>query len=279
MPFYPDPETDTTVAPYRRTVGHELEYTSGISVAKILQKEGYGTPGQRGSYDGTGLHSPHCNCPEIDNYAIHTTSDATAPGGEYLIGGSRGVLFGSPSYAFATSVMSASARKAQCRVTANVGMHTHVGTRDLNQGQKINVLRAYIRYEDEIRYLAAGPLNEARDNGCTISRLNTRYLGISVARNSEFWTADENQLRVDLPRRPTLNFNANTVEFRVWNSTVAQWRMVLAGAVSSAIVQAGFENRRASWDNPATLVEFLKGLLTPDMIILIQRQRKKFDAS
>lgn len=276
MPYYLDPETDTTVAPYRRTVGHELEYASNPRVAVLLRERGHGTPGINGD---ARLHNAHCRCLDIDNYAIHTTSDCTAPGGEYLIGGSRGVLFGSPSYGFATAAMASAAQDADCGVTSNVGMHTHVGTNDLTQGQKINVLRAYLRYEEEIRYLAAGPLSEARNNGCTESHLNTRYMGISVEPTSRFWTEDENRLNVELPRRPTLNFNTNTVEFRVWNSTVAQWRMVLAGAVSSAIVQAAFENRRATWENPATLVEFLKGLLTPDMILLIQRQRNKFNAA
>ncbi len=279
--FYPDPSLDRTVAPYSRTCGHEVEYSSGAEVARILQESGNGTPSNRLGQ----LHGYACGCADRDNYPIHTTSDSTARGGEYLIGGSRGVLFGSDAYMKATKILSEAAIEIGCGTDTSVGMHTHVGVTDpdgtnrLSTGQMINILRIYVRYLNEIRMLAAGHMDEPRDNGCTTGNFDlNQYLsyraGVDV---NTFWNADENSLSVQLPCEGHFRFQTehNTIEFRVWNSTKTQWRMVLAGAVSSALVEAGKENRRAHPDTPATFTEFMKGLFTPDILVLIERQMKK----
>lgn len=280
MAYYKNPEEDTTVSPYRRTVGHECEYSSRPTVADLLREKGYGTPALPNTYGSRRLHNAGCRCQYRDDYPIHTTADCTAPGGEYLIGGSRGVLFGSPAYIFATKVMAEAAKEKRCGIGESVGMHTHVGCDDLTYAQKVLVLRTYLRYEPEIQQLAAGPHDAARNNDCTSAKLNIQYCGInSVEPSSSFWTTDETELArsIQLPSRPTLNFNnEHTIEFRVWNATRAQWRMVLAAAVSSAIVESAHENRRVDPNDNTTLVDFLKGLLTPDVVMLIQRQKGKF---
>lgn len=277
--YYINPNDDVTVAPYRRTVGHEVEYSSNPEVADVLRRKGYGTPRLPGGYQ---LHGPGCSCDQTDNYPVHTTSDATAGGGEYLIGGSQGVLYGSPRYVEATRVLSECANEAGCGTTTSVGMHTHVGASDLTPGQKILLLRAYLRYEADIRLLAAGPLHKQRDTGYAPSKLTVSY---DVHPRSSFWELPEDALGegFNFPGRPCLNFHGKgqgkTIEFRIWNSTKAQWRMILAGAVSSALVEAAAQNRKAHHDNPAPMTEFLKGLLTPDILLLIERQRKKPHAS
>jgi hypothetical protein len=280
--FYPDAALDRTVAPYTRTVGHEVEYSSGAEVAALLQDEGNGTPARSTGYR---LHSYGCDCNARDNYPIHTTSDSTAAGGEYLIGGSRGVLFGSDAYIKATKILSDAAIQIGCGTSTAVGMHTHVGIQDpdgrnrLTTAQLINVCRIYVRYLNEIRALAAGHMDAPRNNGCTPGNFDlNQYLSYRAGIDSNaFWNTDENQLSIQLPNDGHIRFSTEhtTIEFRVWNSTKAQWRMVLAGAVSSAIVEAGKENRRAHPDNPATLTEFMKGLFTPDILLLIERQMKK----
>lgn len=277
--FYPDPALDVTVTPYRRTVGHEVEYSSGSQIATKLQTEGTGTP----SSSLGQLHGYGCDCQHRNNYPIHTTSDSTAQGGEYLIGGGVGVLFGSNAYIKATKILSDAAIATGCGTNERVGMHTHVGLQDpdgsnvLTTGQRINILRAYCRYLDEIRELAKASLPEVRSNGCMPSQFNwTQHLSNNYVAEQDFWNKDENQISMRMPMDGHLRIGThhNTVEFRIWNSTKAQWRMVLAGAVSTAIAQAGYENRRAHPDNPATLTQFLKGLLTPDIVVLIDRQKK-----
>lgn len=289
--FYPNASEDRTVAPYKRTVGHEVEYSSGADVAALMQDAGTATPPLDIMRSTSRLHGYACNCEHRDNFPVHTTSDSTARGGEYIIGGSRGVLFGSEAYMKATKIMSDAAIQIGCGTDTNVGMHTHVGIEDpdggnrLSRGQLLNVCRVYVRYLDQIKALAAGSHETPRDNGCCygnswdfITHLSGGY-GRTATSEKTFWNEDENRLAENfpLPNDSHIRFSTEhrTIEFRVWNSTKAQWRMVLAGAVSTAIVEAGFQNRRAHPDNPATFVEFMKGLFTPDILMLIERQLKK----
>lgn len=265
--FYPPPETTLTVAPFTRTVGHECEYSSGANLAGWLHGEGHAPDDH--------LHGYQCDCSQRDFYPIHPTQDGTAGGGEYIIGGSRGVVFGSDPYIKAVRILAEGVAHVRNEINTGVGMHTHVGTGDLNEGDKVTLLRNYLIHQDAILVLASGSFRDVRNNGCTTARLDpatwTRYSG-----HGAFYTTDPDALHVSLPRRPTLNFGTYrpTVEFRVWNAARSAWRMVLAGAVSAAMVQAAKERRYANPNTPGDLTDFLRGLLTPDVLVLIERQRK-----
>lgn len=269
--FYPPPETTPTVMPFTRTVGHECEYASGSDLASWLFARGH-TADDR-------LHGYQCRCSTANRFAIHSTQDGTAPGGEYLIGGSYGVVFGSEPYIKAVRILAEGVAAVRNEISEGVGMHTHVGTSDLNQGDKVTLLRNYLVYQDQILLLAAGSFREVRNNGCTTARLEPSSFERACATGrSDFYRVDPDALApvVYLPSRPTLNFQGRnpTVEFRVWNSARSAWRMVLAGAVSAAMVEAAKQRRYANFDSPGDLTDFLRGLLTPDVVVLIDRQRK-----
>lgn len=268
MSFYPPAHDDALVInlPFKRTVGHECEYASGAELAGWLFSRQY-APSER-------LHGYQCRCDERDDFPIHPTSDGTAAGGEYIIGGGSGVLFGSQTYIEAVRILAEGVAECRNEISEGVGMHTHVGTSDLNTGDKITLLRNYLVYQDQLLILAAGAFREVRNNGCTAATLNAGH----YATTASWWTTNPDQLRVQLPGRPTLNFgeggSRHTVEFRVWNSARSAWRMVLAAAISAAMVQAAKERRYANNENPGDLTHFLSGLLTPDTLTLVDRQRK-----
>lgn len=274
MGLFYAPITDevSTDAPYRRTVGHEFEYASGTDLAQVLADNGHAPPGGR-------LHGYGCNCEESDDFAVHPTSDCTAAGGEYLIGGNHGVLFGSPQYYLATKALADAAMVVRPTVDTRVGGHTHVGSDDLNEPEKWRLVRNYIAVQDELSVIMAAGLATARSNGHAEPKLSERYFDNGV---DGFWTLPADQLSERmrhlgryLPSRPTLCFGTSTghtVEFRGWNSTRAQWRMIVAANVSSGMVEAA--KRGVEADKGTDLVRHLSGLLKYDVIALIQRQRK-----
>lgn len=269
--FYPNPAESTTTAPYRRTVGIEVEIASGATTCQWLYDNGYAPSGR--------LHGYHCSCGDRDLYPIHPTEDGTAGGGEYLLGGSRGMLFGSPEFYRATSIMEEALLANRATANFSVGSHTHVGADDLNERQKKILLRNYLAYQEEISVLAAGPFSQVRANGCTSPWLPPD----SFIQGDTHWTCDVDEWTVrNFPGRPTFNMHGagrGTVEFRVWNTSLVQWRMVLATGFSSAFVEAAKQERVAKKpsDNPP-LAKFLEGLLTSDVMMLMHRQIAYFES-
>lgn len=287
------PLNDDTIAPYKRTVGLEIEVSSGATAASWLHSRGY-APSNR-------LHDYQCSCRESIDYPVHPTSDCTAPGGEYLIGGPKGVLYGSPRFFKATSIAEQALLAARAETSDSVGMHTHVGMDGLEVSQRRILLRNYLAMQEEFQWLAAGAAGAVRNNGCTSSRINMDRLKIQRWDNyttssermdraewDEFWASHPRDWAVNqFPARPTFNFQTGskgTVEFRIWNSTTVQWRMVLAAGVSSAFVEAAKQERVApppEWEShkaAVTMEEFLYDFVTADLIGLMMRQRAAFEA-
>lgn len=64
-----------------------------------------------------------------------------------------------------------------------------------------------------------------------------------------------------------------TIEFRVWNTMVSKWRLYMAAGISSALVEAAAQGREAPQDGMISLEEHLEGLLTDDVLALMERQR------
>lgn len=287
MYYLNDPMSDASIAPYKRTVGLEVEFSSGSAV-RWFHENGHAPDDH--------LHGYGCGCSERANYPIHPTQDCTAPGGEYIIGGPRGVLYGSDRFYKATAIAEQGFIEGRCTSNERVGMHTHVGN-TLSTPQQRILLRNYLAMQEEFQVFASGAASCVRDNGCTSSRIGlNNYLGsgreyirsigdVTDSIWNEFWASDPRNWTVNLPGRPTLNFQTGkgTVEFRVWNSSRVQWRMVLAAGVSSAFVEAAAQERVAPAPEriggnrlaaSITLEEFLDGLLTPDLIGLMARQRE-----
>jgi len=65
-----------------------------------------------------------------------------------------------------------------------------------------------------------------------------------------------------------------TCEFRVWNQSKTQWRMLLAAATSAAMAEAAAQGKEASYKrrDSQPLFMFLGEFLTPDVLVLMQRQ-------
>lgn len=261
--YPPDPFAADTTAPYKRTIGHEVEYSAGSILAQKLH--------ELGLTDDDGLHNYQCGCGT--RTPIHSTEDSTARGGEYLIGGPNGVLFASDYYIEVIKAFSAAAIEVRCATGERVGMHTHVGTADLGLVQKRLLLRNYLALQDDLLDLASSHMREVRSNGCTAPRLPTSH----YIRSDADWTRDIHEIDWHLPGRPTLNFgdypNRHTVEFRVWNSTRSAWRMYLAGGISSALVQASADGHVAGKPGDVSIAEFLHDYMTPELAVMVHRQK------
>lgn len=268
---YPHPREDETRAPFTEilgTFGLECEMASGNLAPILHEKELAPSPH---------LHGYQCACSERDRYLVHPTSDCTAHGGEYVLGGSSGMLFGSDTALAATRAMEDAIMEGRAEVDEQVGMHTHVGfgKKDgtaMSTLEKRRLVKNYLALQDQILVLAAGAFNHVRSNGNTEPML--RLYGVEI--NATFWSTRVESQRFELPGRPTLNFHTGkgTVEFRVWNGTRAQWRMIVAGGVSTAMVEAACQERTVEGPDAMDLTEHLHGLLTPDVLVLIDRQRK-----
>jgi hypothetical protein len=261
LEYPPDVFDVDTDAPYKRTVGHEVELDSGSEVTQILY--------DKGLTQDDHLHDYHCRCGT--RYAIHCTEDGTAPGGEHLIGGPNGVVFGSQLYLDIITAFSDAAIDVGCTTSDGVGMHTHVGIGDLSDMQKRLLVRNYLALQSDILDLASGRDRNVRNNGNTSAELPDRYYITST----DDWTKDIHELaHWSLPGRPTLNFHTghSTVEFRVWNSSVVAWRMYLAGGISTALTQASLDGHVAGAPGDNSLFDFLYDYMTSDLRVLVQRQ-------
>jgi len=261
--FYLPPEADKTYASYRRTVGQEVEMASGADAAGVLHAAGL-APDRN-------LHGYACSCRYRDTYPVHPTSDCTAGGGEFIIGGSRGVLFGSKTYFDATNYLAVALQQVRGTHSRSVGMHTHVGASDLTNQQKCQLIRIYLRFQEEFLELAALSDREVRSNGNTEPRLNQSYYITSP----DVWELPVAELSFPLPGRPTLNFGGRggpTIEFRAWNASRVAWRMHLAAGVSSAMVEAAKAEKLTVPGDDYTLITFLEDIAPPDIIGLMHRQ-------
>lgn len=345
MSFYPAIDDGVpTTAPFRRRVGHEVEISSSslpddpYAFARYLWDNGYGTPAlNNGSYT-RGLHGYHCRCDAANKFAVHTTYDGTAGGGEHIIGGTKGVLFGSPAYMEAIGIVAEAAAATGGRGENGTGGHIHVSTKGLGKVKTVHLFRNLSVLWGQILELASGSWDEVRSNGNMNppspgadligvhapnparesippqppypERFTDRIIfdrgGYSRReRNPNFeaqyvawnqWQRNYGQYLTNRqieqspwecsPRNVThirSNSNAfrfayngrmpNTIEFRVWNTTVSRWRLYMGAGVSAALVEAAVQNRNLGQDSTTDLLDYLGGLLTADLVALVERQR------
>lgn len=275
---YPDPREDSTRASMEvlvGTIGHEGEFSAG-ELAPWLASRELAPP------DGM-LHCYQCSCNQRDSFLVHPTSDCTAGGGEYVIGGSRGVLFGSRTYIAATTALAEAVAEERACISTSVGLHTHVGWQkkdgtDMDMNEKRRLVRNFLGLQTQIRVLAAGAFDQVRPQG---GQLDSNDVGARLT--PEFFKRPIEELGYRLPSRCSqssygsspINFSTgkHTIEFRVWNAARSQWRMVLAGGVSVAMVEAACQGREVRGLDEEDLTDHLEGLLPADVLGLIDRQR------
>ncbi len=214
--FYPPTdELVRTDAPVRRRVGHELEFHSSngesypVDAMRVLQMDGVATPPLVNVVNDArdGIHQYRCRCSLRDDYPLHPTSDATV---EWIIGGSRGVMFGSDRYYEAVDILCRYAHLHDFGPfdTFGPGGHVHVSTSD-PQVTLRRVVGGYRRFGSEITRLARGDLTAVRpyQNGVD-------YTGLVRAKPY------------------------GTIEFRQWNGSRIPETIHVSAAVSVGIIEA-----------------------------------------
>lgn len=221
------------------------------------------------------LHSYHCDCSSCryDNgYAFRGQRDSSCSG-EII------------SRPFDTLIESLDAmvglQEAAVKTDAvpgwSAGFHVHVNIQGRTMNTRGRALWQFLRWEDTLRYIAAGRFpNQRSNNNRVIDCLGPDLRCLDVVAGAP-WAArpdrytfevpdlawcetemndvDLDHLRrwlyeahIDSDRHSNLNVNTQhgTWEFRLWNSTRAAWRMQLFVGLSQAFVTtdviAGLEN-------------------------------------
>lgn len=147
------------------------------------------------------------------------------------------------------------------------GFHVHVGANWMHANDRFRALFAFVRWEEVLRYLAAGRFPSVRDENTTVGaslrdNASHTYLGsVYFADDRRFrrqsWQRICHSLLNDLgdaealgametmyhthyssDRHSNLNVRTShgTWEFRLWNSTRSAWRMELFTRLSVALV-------------------------------------------
>lgn len=243
MTFYPAVDDDvTTDAPYRRRVGHEIELSGSATFRDKLYDLGVSSPPVASRYRG--FHNPGCQCDEADDFPIHPLYDSSSSGGEYTIGGKRGVLYGSDPYYEAIDLLCGLVNEDNSGVYVDlrVGSHIHVSNVGVDGTDTHNLMHDnYERVQDDILLLARCEFDQWRSNGHVQSRLpratDTRWDNPS-RRSGGTVISDSRR------GRPTY-------EFRVWNATVTPQTLHTNAAVSIALVETAIAGIRA--ESPSLL--------------------------
>lgn len=188
------------------------------------------------------FHGDHCSCSEQDDYPIHICVDCSAPAGEFKIGGSTGVLYGSSNYYEAIDMLTRNAQACpDISVTNAVGSHVHVDRLDVYPR---DVARFASTFDDELEILAAGDLDSLRSN---------RYMNGLVAFTERYGNWNTTSLRggVGVP----------TIEFRFWNSTTNPVLIDMNAGVSAAIVEAVSAGREPERTLLGTIEPFITDIV------------------
>lgn len=279
------PESDEgieTTAPFRRRVGHEVEIDDDHTFMHYLWDSGIGTPGRPNYYDeGTHPHPKGCDCDDARLYLLHTTDDCSAPGHEHLIGGPDGVLYGSPTYMDAIAAVAEVAEATGSTGSSSTGGHIHVSKKGMEMSHVFRTLRNAAILWDQLLDLAAGRWDEVRDN----QHMHAKNFHIQKLQPSTSWQNGGRTLDpIDCDADDVENIGyiqgapfiigrdgKDTVEWRIWNTMTSRWRLYTTAGVAAAMMEAGLERREA--EHGQDLLDFLDGLVTPDLIALVERQR------
>lgn len=271
---YPHPREDTSRALHDDrelvgTVGQEGELSQG-NLCEWLSNRELSPPDAR-------LHNYQCTCDERDKYLVHPTSDCTAGGGEYVIGGAQGVLFGSATYIAATGALAEAAVEERACISESVGLHTHVGYQkmdgtNMSDHEKRRLMRNFYALQEQIRVLSAGAFPAVRNQGGKYTHEN--FPGVRAG--ASWWKAPIEDMRFTLTGRGyPLNFHTSkpTIEWRIHNATRSQWRMVMVAGVSVAMTEAACQGREVGGPDNMDLLDHIGDLLPVDVIELVERQR------
>lgn len=206
------------------TVGFELEVSGHAgNVLEGLQRAGL--------TEHSGLHEYHCGCdacePSMSGPLFKAQQDCTAAG-EFI---TKILLYGSDEMERACSGIGAVLVACGASVGGNVGNHVHVNRESMDNAAQRRLMRLMGRYERDLHEIAAGPHTNMRgyNGNLTVSR--------------ELWSDVEeggSGSRYNYGGY-TLSWKDPTVEFRLWNSTRAGWRIRTHVGLSHALVTAAID--------------------------------------
>lgn len=233
--------------------GFEFEVSAGASdLARRLYS--------LGMLPYEGLHPYHCDCDECEAdpnraHVYHAQQDCTVAG-EFI---SRPLHWGDDETHNAIATLSREAIAARATADRNAGCHVHVSAHLLDQSQRADIMRTMLAYLDEYGTLAGGKAKAVRGYNGTIDGF------------ANYWNDDRYLLS---GRSSWLNNSGfNTVEFRLWNGTVTDWRVRMYAGVSLATVLAVLDGNVPDRNPNNTLADHLADYLPDDVPELMKRQR------
>lgn len=238
------------------TFGFELEVSDGANNTLAYLRE-------FGLTQHTRLHAYHCNCsqcePTDEGWLFKAQQDCTADG-EFI---SRILDFGSPDADRAIDGLSRALLLAGAKTDGNVGNHVHVSHQGMDAPAKNRLNRLFARYETELFEIAAASHEAMRT-------YNGRQEVPTF--NDEFWTAPRSG-RNRNQQGHRITWKDPTVEFRLWDSTKAAWRIRTHVGLSVAMVEAAKAGVETSRNDPRVLEDVIGDYLDSATWAGILKQR------
>lgn len=237
------------------TFGFELEVSDGANntLAHLLEM---------GLTEHSHFHQYHCGCGEC---SVSTTGplfkaqqDCTADG--ELI--TRVLEYGSADADRAITGISRALLMAGAATDGNVGNHVHVSHEAMDATAKMRLNRLFARYEGELEEIAAASHDGMRS-----------YNGIHPQFTDEVWTLPADHAGYIPANCHKLTWKNPTVEFRLWNSTRAAWRIRTHVGLSVAMVLAATDGVETTKDDPRCVEDVIGDYLDAPTWAGILRQR------
>jgi len=227
------------------------------------------------------LHDYHCDCNDCDpwhGYPIHAQEDCTVDG-EFI---SKVLRYGSREADTVITGLTTALRKARARVGTAGGFHVHVSKEGVDSAAALRLWRLYMRYQDTLAELASAQFAGVRDynrpvamadliGGSSWSEREGRYV-TNPATERTFWRDDSVIVRQPSYKGTWLCEREQTYEFRLWNATLAEWRMRLAIGVSVAMVDAAVAGVTVTDRTRRPLVRVLEPFLDDTTFAAVLRQ-------
>ena len=246
--------------------GMEVEVAEGSRpLASMLYDEGLS-----GTSD---LHDYHCSCDvcdaDPDRSTPWTSQEDCSVDGEFI---SKPLVWGTATADNAISDFARCALASRVRAGfgngEDTGNHVHVSKAPFLAGELVGrhglssdrLLRLFLRYSDHLARVASGNLS-------------------SVRHYNSPERSDDRERRLDSPLAlgyhssgSWLQERAHTWEFRLWNSTIAEWRLRLHAGLTVAIAEAALHGVEVTSKTRATFATTVGPYMTPDVLALYMRQ-------
>lgn len=217
------------------------------------------------------LHQYHCDreccSPFNERHSFHAQSDCSVEG-EIILNVHE---HGSDRADRAISGLAKALRQARAFTGTNGGFHVHVDRGDLDDQAIARVFRLFLRYQDTMAELASASFEQVRNYNAP--------LDLNTARR-HLWRSDDTVL-IPSFEAPRIGGRGNwlwathydTFEFRLWNATIAEWRMRLAVGMSVALVDAAEAGVDVDLNDPRPLEDVIGQYMDDGAWAGVLRQR------